>query len=63
MSRTIFYRESSSKMYSQLAFVVSIVVAEVPYSILCGSAVLPIPLNLRLIKVLYRILLPRRLQS
>jgi ATP-binding cassette subfamily G (WHITE) protein 2 (SNQ2) len=39
MSRTIFYRESSSKMYSQLAFVVSIVIAEIPYSILCGTAV------------------------
>lgn len=41
MSRTIFYRESSSKMYSQLAFVVSIVIAEIPYSILCGAAVHP----------------------
>jgi ABC-type multidrug transport system permease subunit len=39
MSRTIFYRESSSKMYSQLAFVVSIVIAEIPYSLLCGTAV------------------------
>jgi len=39
MSRTIFYRESSSKMYSQLAFVVSIVIAEIPYSILCATAV------------------------
>jgi hypothetical protein len=40
MSRTIFYRESSSKMYSQFAFVVSIVIAEIPYSLLCGAAVL-----------------------
>ena len=45
MSRTIFYRESSSKMYSQLAFVVSIVIAEIPYSILCGTVVHPFSLS------------------
>ncbi|KAI9741562.1 MAG: hypothetical protein M1818_004368 [Claussenomyces sp. TS43310] len=35
-SRTIFYRESSSKMYGQFAFASSLVVAEMPYSILCA---------------------------
>jgi len=34
LSRMIFIRESSSKMYSQFAFVVSIVVAEIPYGIM-----------------------------
>lgn len=36
MARLIFYREQSSKMYSQFAFSLSIVVAEMPYSILCA---------------------------
>ncbi|KAF4626552.1 hypothetical protein G7Y89_g11606 [Cudoniella acicularis] len=36
MSRMIFYRESSSKMYGQFAFASSLVVAEMPYSILCA---------------------------
>jgi ATP-binding cassette, subfamily G (WHITE), member 2, SNQ2 len=36
MSRIIFIRESSSKMYSQFAFVVSIVIAEIPYGILAA---------------------------
>jgi hypothetical protein len=36
MSRLIFFRESSGKMYSQFAFALSIVVAEMPYSILCA---------------------------
>src|SRR5271169_1276233 len=38
-SRLIFIRENSSKMYSQIAFVVSIVVAEIPYSFLAAVAV------------------------
>ena len=32
----IFYREASSKMYGQFAFASSLVVAEMPYSILCA---------------------------
>jgi ATP-binding cassette, subfamily G (WHITE), member 2, SNQ2 len=36
ISRQIFYRESSSKMYNQFAFAASLVVAEIPYSILCA---------------------------
>lgn len=36
ISRMIFYRESSSKMYGQFAFASSLVVAEMPYSILCA---------------------------
>jgi ABC-type multidrug transport system permease subunit len=36
LSRLIFYREQSSKMYSQFAFALSMVVAELPYSILCA---------------------------
>ncbi|KFY38031.1 hypothetical protein V495_06798 [Pseudogymnoascus sp. VKM F-4514 (FW-929)] len=36
ISRTIFYREASSKMYSQFAFATSLIVAEIPYSILCA---------------------------
>lgn len=39
MSRIIFIRESSSKMYSQFAFVVSIVAAEIPYGILAAVIV------------------------
>ncbi|KAL2105740.1 hypothetical protein VUR80DRAFT_7842 [Thermomyces stellatus] len=34
--RSIFFRESSSKMYSTVTFAASIVIAEVPYSILCA---------------------------
>lgn len=34
--RAIFFRESSSKMYSPFTFAASIVIAEVPYSILCA---------------------------
>src|SRR5271169_5510942 len=41
LSRLIFIRESSSKMYSQFAFVVSIVVAEIPYGIMAAVAVHP----------------------
>lgn len=36
MARMIFYREQSSKMYSQFAFAFSMVVAEIPYSIICA---------------------------
>ncbi|KAF7877508.1 hypothetical protein EAF04_001185 [Stromatinia cepivora] len=36
LSRMIYYREASSKMYSQFAFASSLVVAEMPYSILCA---------------------------
>ncbi|KAF3761569.1 hypothetical protein M406DRAFT_99849 [Cryphonectria parasitica EP155] len=34
--RSIFFREQSSKMYSPFTFVSSMVVAEMPYSILCA---------------------------
>ena len=34
MSRLIFYRESASKTYSQFAFALSMVLAEIPYSVL-----------------------------
>ena len=36
MSRMIFYREASSKMYGQFVFASSLVVAELPYGILCA---------------------------
>ena len=36
LSRLIFYRESASKTYRQLPFALSMVLAEVPYSILCA---------------------------
>lgn len=36
LSRLIFYRESASKTYSQFAFSLSMVLAELPYSILCA---------------------------
>jgi ATP-binding cassette, subfamily G (WHITE), member 2, SNQ2 len=39
MSRLIFIRESSSKMYSQFAFVVSIFIAEIPYGIMAAVLV------------------------
>lgn len=38
LSRMIYYREASSKMYGQFAFASSLVVAEMPYSILCAVA-------------------------
>lgn len=38
MSRLVFYRESASKTYSQFAFALSMVVAEIPYSTLCAVA-------------------------
>lgn len=36
MSQLIFYRESASKTYSQSAFALSMVLAELPYSVLCS---------------------------
>ncbi|CAN8098395.1 unnamed protein product [Discula destructiva] len=36
IKRSIFFREQSSKMYSPFTFVTSMVVAEMPYSILCA---------------------------
>lgn len=36
LSRLIFYRESASKTYSQFAFAFSLVLAEMPYSIICA---------------------------
>src|SRR5204863_9784536 len=39
MARIIFIRESSSKMYSQFAFVLSIVIAEMPYGFVAAVAV------------------------
>lgn len=36
IKRSIFFREQSSKMYSPFTFVTSMVIAEMPYSILCA---------------------------
>ncbi|KAL4772765.1 ABC-2 type transporter-domain-containing protein [Aspergillus nidulans var. acristatus] len=36
MSRLVFYREAASKTYKDFAFAVSMVVAEIPYCIMCG---------------------------
>lgn len=36
LSRLVFYRESASKTYSQFAFALSMVIAELPYSLLCA---------------------------
>ncbi|KAL8735764.1 MAG: hypothetical protein Q9166_000627 [cf. Caloplaca sp. 2 TL-2023] len=36
LSRLIFYRESAAKAYKQLPFAISMVLAEMPYSILCA---------------------------
>jgi ATP-binding cassette, subfamily G (WHITE), member 2, SNQ2 len=36
IKRAIFFRESSSKMYNPLTFATSMVIAELPYSILCA---------------------------
>ncbi|KAL4917968.1 ABC-2 type transporter-domain-containing protein [Aspergillus aurantiobrunneus] len=36
MSRLIFYREAASKTYKSFAFAVSMVVAEIPYCIICA---------------------------
>ncbi|KAF2157433.1 ABC transporter [Myriangium duriaei CBS 260.36] len=44
MSRMIYYREAASKSYQQFAFAISMVLAEVPYSILCAVGFF-LPLN------------------
>ena len=36
LSRLIFYREAAAKTYSQFAFVLSMVLAEMPYSVICA---------------------------
>ncbi len=36
VARLIFYRESASKAYRQLPFALSMVIAEMPYSLLCA---------------------------
>lgn len=36
LSRLIYYREAASKTYKQLPFALSMVVAEIPYNILCA---------------------------
>lgn len=36
LSRTVFIREASGKMYSVWAFVIAMVLVEIPYSILCA---------------------------
>lgn len=36
LSRLIFYRESAAKAYKQFPFALSMVLAEIPYSILCA---------------------------
>lgn len=36
IKRSIFFREQSSKMYSSFTFALSMVIAEMPYSILCA---------------------------
>ncbi|KAF1346197.1 ABC transporter [Delphinella strobiligena] len=38
LSRMIYYREAASKSYRQLPFALSMVLAEMPYSILCATA-------------------------
>lgn len=38
IKRALFFREASSKMYSPVTFATSVVVAEMPYSILCAVA-------------------------
>ncbi|KAF7548958.1 hypothetical protein G7Z17_g6710 [Cylindrodendrum hubeiense] len=38
IKRALFFREASSKMYSPFTFVISIISAEMPYSILCAVA-------------------------
>ncbi|KAI5464881.1 ABC-2 type transporter-domain-containing protein [Mariannaea sp. PMI_226] len=38
IKRALFFREASSKMYSAFTFAVSIIAAEMPYSILCAVA-------------------------
>lgn len=36
LSRLIFYRESAAKAYKQFAFALSMVLAEIPYSLICA---------------------------
>jgi len=60
MSRLIFIRESSSKMYSQFAFVFSIVIAEIPYGIIAAVAVYS--RNIFLMLVFHLLLLSFRIQ-
>ncbi|KAF2208392.1 hypothetical protein CERZMDRAFT_101459 [Cercospora zeae-maydis SCOH1-5] len=36
LSRLIYYREAASKTYKQLPFALSMVIAEIPYSIICA---------------------------
>lgn len=38
LSRLIFYRESAAKAYKQFPFALSMVIAEMPYSVLCAVA-------------------------
>lgn len=38
LSRLIFYRESAAKAYGQFPFALSMVIAELPYSVLCGKS-------------------------
>lgn len=38
LSRLIFYRESAAKAYRQFPFALSMVLAEIPYSVLCAVA-------------------------
>lgn len=38
LSRLIYYREAASKTYRQLPFALSMVLAEMPYSLLCATA-------------------------
>ncbi|POS84022.1 hypothetical protein EPUL_005262, partial [Erysiphe pulchra] len=38
MLRMIYYREASAKMYSQFVFALSLIIAEIPYSLLCVVA-------------------------
>lgn len=38
LSRLIFYRESAAKAYRQFPFALAMVIAELPYSLLCGKS-------------------------
>ncbi len=43
LSRLIFYRESAAKAYRQFPFALAMVIAEMPYSVLCGKLPLLLP--------------------
>jgi ATP-binding cassette, subfamily G (WHITE), member 2, SNQ2 len=43
LSRLIFYRESAAKAYGQLPFALAMVIAEIPYSVLCGMCLASSP--------------------